>query len=246
MNFGDFLDFETCLSIKDFCQNNSYKFLTTSTFFLNKDFRSIFGLTNSNFLDINLDEIEFYNYIIVNSNSRFESPILNLKIRKIFSNFENKIFIVGFISNFNFNFKHIDIFISKLFLNFNLQNEKNIILSSNSFSYFKNFNFISKNISLMALNDLNFIFFKNLKKSNYFKFNIGQPENCLFYSFSFFNVNLFHHIEEEFFKIYDSYLTVLLPSSFYFEKATTYSNNFFNFFNLLNHFSIKIPNTKPE
>lgn len=246
INFGDFLDFETCLSIKNFCQINSYKFLTNSISDLNKDFRNTFGLINSNFLDINLDEIEFYNYIIINSNLRFESPILNLKIRKIFSNFENKIFIIGFISNFNFNFKHVDTFISKLFLNFNLQNEKNILLSSTSFSFFKNFNFISKNISLMALNDLNFIFFKNLKKSNYLKFNIGQPENYLSYYFSFFNINLFHHIDEEFFKIYDSFLTLLLPSSFYFEKATTYLNNSFNFFNMLNHFSIKIPNTKPE
>lgn len=245
-NFGDFLDFETCLASKNLFQINSLKSLNNFDYIKNKDSRIYFGLTQLDFLDLNLNDIELYSYILINSNLRFESPILNLKLRSIFSNHENKVFILGFISNFNFDFKHISNIFSNFFFNFLIQKKTNIILSSISFISFKNFNFVSKNLALLTQNDLNLFFNKNLLNFNYLTFNIGQPENYLFYLFSYLNVNILHHIEDEFLNIFNSFYSILLPASFYFEKDVTYLNNTFNFFNLLTHFSIKIPNTKPE
>lgn len=234
------------MALKDLLQNKSFKFINNLDFIKNKDFRYNFGLCYLDFLDINIDNIEHYNYILINSNLRFESPIINLKLKKIFSNYENKIFIIGFISNFNFNFNHFDISISKSFLNFVIQNEKNIILSTNQINYCSNFNLISRNISLMTQNDLNCEFKKNLKNSNYLELNIGHSENYLFFTPSFFNINILHHIEDDFKDINNFIYSLFLPTSFYFEKATTYINNSFNFFNMLTHFSLKLPNTRPE
>lgn len=240
------MDLDTCLAVKDFTYNKSLRIINNFDFIKNKDFRYLFGLRYLEFLDVNIDNIESYNYILINSNLRFESPIINLKLKKIFSNHENNIFVVGFISNFNFDFKHLDISISKFFLNFIIQNEKNIILSSNQVNYFQKFNLISHNISLMTKNDLNCVFINNFKNSNYLRLNIGYPENYFYYYSSFFNIDILHHVDDNFTKNFDFVYSVLLPSSFYFEKTTTFINNSFNFFNMLTHFSLKLPNTKPE
>ena len=246
LNFGDFLDLETCLASKLLFQNNSLKFLNNFDLIQNKDSRLFFSLNQLDFLSLDLEEIEIYTYILINSNLRFESPILNLKLRSIFSAHENKIFILGFISNFNFDFQHIGHSFSNSFFNFIIQkNERGIILSSTSFNFFKNFNFISKNLTTLVKNDLNLFSTKNPLNFSYQNFNVGQPEN-IFFSFSFLDINLLHHVDNEFFTISNFFYSILLPSSFYFEKSTTYLNNSMNFFNLLTHFSIKIPNTKPE
>lgn len=245
-NFGDFLDVEGGLALKNFFSNLSIKGVTYKNNLLNKDLRSFFCLKNISLIDSSLEHMENHSFIIINSNLRFESPILNLKIRKVFSDFENDIFVIGFISNFNFDYVHLNNKLTKNNFNFISQNQENkTIFSTNQF-FLKNSNLIFNNISKIIQMDLNFFEFENLNNFNFLSLDMGQLENKFIFKKNFFKIQLLHHIEEEFINIPCSFFKILLPTSFFFEKTTTYINNSFIFFNTLSHFSIKIPNTKPE
>lgn len=48
--------------------------------------------------------------VIFNLNIRFESPVLNMKLRKLVNNNNVVVYLVGFVSNFNYDFIHLSVF----------------------------------------------------------------------------------------------------------------------------------------
>lgn len=104
VSFGDFLDLESTLALKNLFSTSLLKPLIGEGASPSVDFRVDFGIQNMDLIDINHDQIEKFSYSICNTNLRFESPVLNLRPRKILSNHENPIFVVGFLSNLNFEY----------------------------------------------------------------------------------------------------------------------------------------------
>jgi hypothetical protein len=244
---GDFQDLESCLAIKDLVSVSNL--LCSYGLDVHKcyDSRNFFGIKDLGNLDMNLDTVEDLHYVIVESNLRFESPVINLKSRKIFSNHESKILVVGFLSNFNFEFEHITKNISEVALNLLVQDssKKTIFTTTQLLSY--NVNLVSSNLTNLTRAELNHCLGINFSYFDYLSFNVGQPENINVSNNTQTQVEMLHHVDDEYIQSASNISTrLLLPTSFYFEKPTSFLNNSFIFFNLLTQFSIKIPNTKPE
>ncbi len=88
---GFFVDLETVLSLKIFftsfgCSNFNYVDNVDTSF----DFRFSFLLNNT------LSSLEFLNYVIFfGINLRFESPLMNVRLRKSFLNYNTKFYSLG-------------------------------------------------------------------------------------------------------------------------------------------------------
>lgn len=210
---------------------------------LNADFRKNFSLNNLHELDAGNPALEFLNFFLFNINLRFESPILNLKIRRSFVDFTNNIYVIGFLSNFNYDFEHVSSRDSKQTFNryFGIQNKLSIcsILGGGFVAQ----QVSSSNISNLTRAETGLI---TAGMSGFISFFFGQPEFVLSGRRGFASFHLYHHMEDSFLKTLLSPLNVFLPTRFYFEKIASYINNTHNFFNTSYHFSYKLPNTKED
>lgn len=107
-------------------------------------------------------------------------------------------------------------------------------------------NVISQNLTTLSRWELNGPRGYSLGAPSCLSLNAGQPEARPAVVGSVVKALLLHHVETAHSSPCGQKLTLLLPSSFYYEKATSYLTNSFTFFNLLTQFGLKLPNTKPE
>ena len=252
-----FLDIKFFFNFKKISQlfNVSYTFFKKENLFFNFDFYL------SNF-DKNINIDTYIKSLKINSeiflyfcNIRYESPNLNLLIKKSSINFNLKINYIGFFPSyinykfnfFGFGFKNFYNIFNGRFNNFNnfIKNtylfifgnsffNMNLNIKNNFFSffifikkYFKNFNFYILSQNIFEFNILNFF---NPFNKEYFKKNF-KIFNNFFFNYFIININnkLSYKVKNNFDFIKDFYIT-LFPKivNFYsFNTITKYSNCFY-------------------
>ena len=117
-DLGDFLDIESSSFFKKTSGLLGFSTLKNSLHYVPlNDFRHDYGCTQLSLIN-SLEETNLPDAIyLIHSSPRFESPLLNLKIRRFNDEFGVNIFKVGVISNTNYNFVHISHVLSSSLLN---------------------------------------------------------------------------------------------------------------------------------
>lgn len=243
-NFGAFLDFETAISLK-FLQK---KFLTSKKRCKNSlDFRENFYLDLGSITNFNNNSIK--SVILFFLNLRFQSPILNIKIKKLANNFFVPIYLIGFLVNSNYDVNHIGTKIQKPIFNFILNQNLSTYFSSTFLAINKKTNVVADFISNLTSYEINLI--SSNRVNNFLNISCGIPENPIEYNsamYSPFSIELLHHVNDKINKQHNKKFSKILylPTKFYFEKVSNFVNNNFTFFDTSNHFSYTLPNTKEE
>jgi hypothetical protein len=234
---------ETAVMARQWLSSTNARLLPDFLGALNVDFRKNFSLNNLHDLDVGNPSLEFLSFFLFNINLRFESPLLNLKIRRSFVDFSNNIYVVGFLSNFNYDFEHVSPRDSRQTFNryFGVQNRLSIcsILGGG---------FVAQQVSSSNISNLTRAEtgLTTVGAPGFISFFFGQPEFVFSARRGSTGFHLYHHMEDSFLKTLLPSLNVFLPTRFYFEKVASYINNAHNFFNTSYHFSYKLPNTKED
>jgi NADH-quinone oxidoreductase chain G len=246
-NTGDFLDIESSFFLKK--TTSLLGFTTWKNNHENKispDFRTNYGCTQLTLLN-SLDENNLpESLFLIHSNPRFESPLLNLKIRRFNDEFGVEVFKIGFISNTNHNFIHMNHILNHYSLN-KILFFKNPLIFAPTYVELPNqlLNKINLNITNMVSKETNLIPNWSGCHVEGIKFNLGFPELQNMFYFSNFTINFLHHMEDSLIKDCSG-KQMLLPTKFFFEKTSTYINNFFIFYNTSHHYSFFIDGTKDD
>lgn len=243
---GNFLDLETASYIKAYSSLLSTKPLLSK---FSCDFRSEFGIIDLEQLNMDSDN-QVSNLFLYNINLRFESPILNLKIKKLINQVHKdiKIYNIGFLSNFNYKCKHLNLGLCRRTLNFINSSKKSLLFKNINSSFPKSpFSMVfevADNLAKLTTREVSIKGYRKGVSPSLISFD-GLGSGTFSYH-SFLSIYLLHHIEEEYLGSSTSNRSLLLPTKFYLEKLSTFCNNAFNFFDTSNHFSFKIPNTKED
>ena len=249
--YGTFLDLESSYFMKKF---NSFFGINLYALFLkikNIDFRAFYSLSffwklsNINYWS----DVKFY---LLNTNLRYESPITNLKLKKIINNYYSFVYIYGFLSNLNLPYTHLATKLSKAILNF-LSFSQNFLLvkgwnTPDNFFSMQNANTVACTVSDITSSEFNLKLDKlNSSVLPIFFFNNGYSDKFKFSSYYPVLLNILHHVRNDFLQSINKKIKLLLfPTKFYIEKAASYISNTIFFFNTINPFSYSLRNTKEE
>jgi hypothetical protein len=261
LGVGAFVDFETSTIYKSFSNLCGAAGNKRSAGFLDNDFRRNYGISVLPELETGVEhKPEDLLIILFGINLRFESPIMNLKVRRINVNHFIEVSVVGYLSNFNFNYKHRGTGLSRqILISLNSGWKRVLVISGESLgddnskwaSATKiNFNYIFRNISSMSVNEISLnAISENNETYRLAKFNFGACESD-FSAPAALTFFFLHHMEG-FGKASDNQLkgkyALLLPTKFYLEKAGSYISNAFNQFSTANlYFKFSLFNTREE
>ena len=251
VNFGNFLDLETSLSIKFLFKNLGSPLYSSMDCIRHTDFRAEYSVQ---FLSKTLSDWTTKTALtLLNTNLRFESPILNLKLKKTAEILNFRVYCLGFLSNFNFAYSHLGKSLCKKKLNFFLST-KNIVVKGWT-TNFPNFFFDSSStvsskitdlsLAELSLNPINSQTAPFSSVPTYLSFYCGQPEFS-YQEKSPLSVHLYHHMEDNHLNSNFQSKQLFLPTKFFIEKASSYCTNSIYFFNTMNPFSYTLPNTKDD
>lgn len=247
LNFGPYSDFETTLASKLFFISLNY---AKTSLIHNIDFRFSYGISNAqNNLKNYLQSKK--NLFLLFTNLRFESPLLNLRVRELFCFPENNIYLIGFLSNYNYNFVHFSSAINTYLKRF-LLTKQDASVFFNNITYLLNTNGCTQNkiagsVSEISSNELNCPATKLEEFSN-LQFNLGQPESFPLTKSQPLSLNFLHNIEDVFVSNlqYLNPRNLLLPTKFYYEKKSLYAGSTFNFFDTVCHYNLSLATTKDD
>ena len=248
---GDLLNMEEILNLKIFLTKFNFNLFKTTSVYKNimLDFRFSY-LLSEKFNKMNNTNI----YILINFNPRFESPLLNLKLKKII--IDNFILIIGFISNFIYVYKHLGtnnfnflkFFENLYFSNKFILNKYNYFFIfghvffsyfSHLLNYFKNFNLILTNLVMYSVihnnsSDVGLLELNLIKNFSKYNFN-----STIIYLYNFFyNINndqlkLNMKRSKYSFDLYQGsqgdyfikYSKLIFPTKLFIEKSSIFINN---------------------
>lgn len=254
--YGEYTDLETAVSLKKFYTNLSVLSFGNNFY----DFReNFFG--NEFFIEgekpINISNKK--TLILDNVNPRLESPVLNLKLKKLLN--ENQsyvVFVVGFLSNLNYEFVHLgNLFQKKQFLlenSLNYKNSETVYITKNiaikgANSFMKSFYRVSESIATLSMEENSFVcgdkFFTTYQ---HITFNLGYPTKGISTtSKNSFSIRLLHHIADDLEDFPFLINCIMLPMKFYLEKVGSYySESGYFFSTLTNIYGYYIKGTAEE
>ncbi|HMP27983.1 MAG TPA: hypothetical protein PKD85_00180 [Saprospiraceae bacterium] len=180
--------------------------------------------------------------ILVGVNTRLESPILNIKIRRFAEEESIKIFLVGFSSNLNFNFIHKNTVMDKqhiLWLNVFIEGALLVTRINNAILGPVSYN-IANNLAVIHQFDIFGYMLTNTRGQ--LSLLLGQPETYPTGVLTKFIVATLHHVEDDFWAFMKKVNGLKFPVKFYMEKFGSYlteSGYFFSTFTNIYGFSIR-------
>lgn len=251
-NTGEYTDLETTSFLKNIYQGLSFNIFGHEF----SDFRNFF-LGNEFFVESNNNEIKNYLIFIHNVNPRLESPVLNLKIKSLLNEEENKIniWVMGFLGNFNYDYNHLGLVIDKDKIFFEklltYKNSNVIYILKNTiknFSLNKRFYSISDSVSTVSFQENSFIL-SNLWGWSLLNLYFGSNTQyeILNIARGNFLLNYLHHVDNNYWVLNYFKTGIMLPVKFYLEKVSSYfSENGYYFSTLTNIYGYFIRGTTEE
>lgn len=251
--FGDYNNLETIIT----CKNNYNFFSYQNNWEVIYDFRKNLYGSSANFGFFTKKNSDLKKIILLGVNPRFQSPVLNLKLKSLINEKRLEVLLLGVATNLNYNFTHIsltgngklacffekDSFAGNNFIICNTA-KKNILNSE-----FINFYSVASSVSEICLHE---VFYRKKwegERKSCITFFLGQPENvrCHYNMKNMFFLKFYHHVEDTFLEEFGPYNGVKLPVKFYLEKTGAYfSESGYFFSTLTNIYGYSIRGTKEE
>jgi hypothetical protein len=214
------------------------------------DFRTNYSGGQSVFSQLkNLETVK--KVIVLGVNPRLESPILNIKIRRLVIDYGITVLVYGPLTNLNYEFEHIftGFKAQKDVFNLELAREQTTLavgtfhFNSLCLHSFEKYG-ISESIGKISISE-SFAKKPNLGRG-YLELNLGHPNynHDLNLTVNIFKIFLLHHVEDEMWED-RNWFGIKFPTKFYIEKASSFlSESFYYFSTITNVFGVNVRGTK--
>jgi hypothetical protein len=250
-SYGEYADLESCEAEKQLSFFLSSQFAPLRSY----DFSSsIHGRGYEKYF-FSVTDILPKRLFLLNTNLRLESPVLNIKVRRLVVESSVSVFLVGFHANLNYEIKHLSLLFNRdAILNLYALGDNTAIIcgaisdltSLGNLSLFTSLYKTWKNIGSVSVAHVKGKKSDTKNNVNQLRFFIGQPELSQF-SKTGFLIALLHHVEDSFWANFKKFSAYKLPTKFYLEKLCSYySESGYFFSTIVNLVGYTIRGTKEE